>query len=809
MDDFVCKILNDWGLSEWIETFREQGVDKKYLLCLEDQDVEELISKVGPRAHFRKKLRLLKEEQNRNEDTLPLSLPVEQEQKNTTVQAEVQPSTSDGGKRKLDLEEFNRREPTPKRFRRMSASLPELRIQSEVKKVMKQVLDKLHNNENTKLNSFLRDKIKDLETDRRELVGVFGKTGAGKTSLINALIDERKLLPSGDVDACTSVMIKVEANMCNKKYEAHIEFITKEEWKDELWSVSQFQENTEDQKKEDEDDDYQDLAEKLSALYGEEWKQKSSKQLMDPKYFKKIPQFLQSTVKILSCETAKELSARLIKYTRTETNHGGEEGMKRWYWPLVKCVTVKVPHDFPQHITLVDLPGNGDRNKSRDTMWKGIVGNCSAVWIVTEINRAASEKESWEILNNVSSRIGNGGECRYIHFICTKSDDIEDSTDHSADLQAEIIRRNIKVKEAVRKEFNKLHKIKKHFSDDSFKVYTVSSKEFLKPKVLDPENTEIPELQDFLQNLNDSHSETVNYVSGAHGILSLIHGASLKKHPGKHTEVCEKLERNIALQLDRVQKAMERTFQVFEKCLCEGVERSKSLCENKLNNVLRPRGKSGSSYHSTLKSVFKNGGVHKPQKGKQINLNMKLTSFLTDSIDEEFRKTFPNERKCGSFNGVIDKFSLDTESLKEEYKDVELQLIFLKTEEEKLKKKLNKRIRYQKKIMYNSLIKTIEETMQKCYKTAAGYSGPGMLKKMKKTVSRHVHESKDTMFAKAKSVMLNHLLSLRVEILKTMNHTLNNSMDLSLRTYAPSIPDVSTELEMVKKIYSKLNNWSN
>ncbi|XP_016516669.1 nuclear GTPase SLIP-GC-like [Poecilia formosa] len=689
----------------------------------------------------------------------------------------------------------------------MSPSLPEQRIKSDVKNVMTDVLVKLLYQENTTLNSFLRDKIRNLETDRRELVGVFGKTGAGKTSLINAVIDERELLPSGDVNACTSVMIKVEANMCNTNYEAHIEFITKEEWKDELWSVSQLQENTTDQKKDDEDDDYQDVVEKLSALYGEEWKERSSEQLMDPKYFKEIPEFLQSTEKILSCETAKELSAKMIKYTRTESNHGGERGIKRWYWPLVKCVTVKVPHDFPQHITLVDLPGNGDRNKSRDTMWKGIVGNCSTVWIVTEINRAASEKESWEILKSVSSLLGNGGECRDIHFICTKSDVI-DSTDHSADLQAEILRRNIKVKDAVRKEFNKLHKIKKHFSDDSFKVYTVSSKEFLKPKVLSAENTEIPELQDFLQNLNDSHSETLNYVSGAHGILSLIHGVRLRNEPGIHTEVCEKLERNMALQLGPVQKAMGRACLVFEKCLCEGVERAKISCEKKLHNFLYPRGKSGSGYHRTLKSVFKSGGVYKPKKGKQINLNMKLSSFLTDSIDEEFRKTFPNERKCGPFNGVIDKFSLETESLKENYKDVMLQLIFLQTEEEKIKKKLNKKIKDQKKIMYNSLTETIEETMQECYKTAAGYSGPGMLEKMRETVSRHVLVSKGTMFAKAKNAMLNHLLSLRVEILKTMDDTLNNSIDLSLRSDGHSFPDVSAEFAVVKTIYNKLKNDS-
>ena len=46
--------------------------------------------------------------------------------------------------------------------------------------------------------------------------------------MINAVIGEKDLLPSGEVNACTSVMIKVEANMDNLNYEADIEFITKE-----------------------------------------------------------------------------------------------------------------------------------------------------------------------------------------------------------------------------------------------------------------------------------------------------------------------------------------------------------------------------------------------------------------------------------------------------------------------------------------------------------------------------------------------------------------------------------------------------
>lgn len=44
------------------------------------------------------------------------------------------------------------------------------------------------------------------------------------------------------------------------------------------------------------------------------------------------------------------------------------------------------------------------------------------MWIVTEMTRAASESEAWDILEGASSLLGNGGECQQIHFICTKSD---------------------------------------------------------------------------------------------------------------------------------------------------------------------------------------------------------------------------------------------------------------------------------------------------------------------------------------------------------------------------------------------------
>ncbi|XP_010787147.1 nuclear GTPase SLIP-GC-like [Notothenia coriiceps] len=411
MDDFVCNILTEWNLSEWIQTFKDHEVDKESLFCLEDHHIAALIPKVGRQSIFQKNLRLLKEEQNTTDPETSES------------SVEVCPSTSktnDKGKRKLDLQDESSQSPARKRPREdKQVTKREEVILSKVKNIMSCVLDKLPDQDD-KFNKFLKNNIKHLETDKREVVGVFGRTGAGKSSLINAVIGVQDLLPSGDISACTSVMIKVEANMRNPKYEAEIEFITKEDWKEELWTLFNFLGDDDDQEK---DEDYLDSVETLSMLYGEEWRNKSPENLMDKKFFREIPEFLSSKSKILTSDTAKELSAELVKYTRSESKEEDAQDVKRWYWPLVKCVTFRVPkNDFLRHVTLVDLPGNGDRNKSRDRMWKKVVGSCSTVWIVAEINRAASEKESWEILKESCSLMGNGGECRQIHFICTKSD---------------------------------------------------------------------------------------------------------------------------------------------------------------------------------------------------------------------------------------------------------------------------------------------------------------------------------------------------------------------------------------------------
>ncbi|XP_050992077.1 nuclear GTPase SLIP-GC-like [Labeo rohita] len=107
---------------------------------------------------------------------------------------------------------------------------------------------------------------------KKTIIGIFGKSGEGKSSLLSAIIGKQDLLPSGCFGACTAVLTQVEANLKDSNYTAEIEFISKEEWEKELKDLHR------DVKDENEDrnEDFAEIAEeKIAALYGDDADQKT------------------------------------------------------------------------------------------------------------------------------------------------------------------------------------------------------------------------------------------------------------------------------------------------------------------------------------------------------------------------------------------------------------------------------------------------------------------------------------------------------------------------------------------------------
>jgi len=78
------------------------------------------------------------------------------------------------------------------------------------------------------------DKTKKQAVKNRTVVGVVGNTGAGKSSVINALLDEERLVPTNCMRACTAVITEISFNAEPTPYRATVEFIERSDWEREL-----------------------------------------------------------------------------------------------------------------------------------------------------------------------------------------------------------------------------------------------------------------------------------------------------------------------------------------------------------------------------------------------------------------------------------------------------------------------------------------------------------------------------------------------------------------------------------------------
>lgn len=67
-----------------------------------------------------------------------------------------------------------------------------------------------------------------IECRKKTTVGIFGKSGEGKSTLLSAILGKEDLLPCGSAGACTAVVSQVEANLSDSNYTAEIELISKE-----------------------------------------------------------------------------------------------------------------------------------------------------------------------------------------------------------------------------------------------------------------------------------------------------------------------------------------------------------------------------------------------------------------------------------------------------------------------------------------------------------------------------------------------------------------------------------------------------
>ncbi|TGO74897.1 hypothetical protein BELL_0249g00080 [Botrytis elliptica] len=264
----------------------------------------------------------------------------------------------------------------------------------------------------------------------RVLVGVLGYTGSGKSSLINALIDEEMVVPANAMRASTSVVTEISWNDSDdpeKAFRAEIEFISEMEWKEEMDILLDDLKNA--TKGEDvsvkSGSEARTAFAKISAVWPSvtlsKLKGMTSQELFDQ---------IDGVSNILDCHLeiaerkAKPFSREINKYIDSNNKQKSSNGIS--FWPLVRCVRIYTKAEILRHgLVLVDLPGLGDSNTGRTQVAETYAKKLTYVWIVADIVRAIDDQVAKDLMGKSFRRqllMDGKYDDKYVTFIMTKTD---------------------------------------------------------------------------------------------------------------------------------------------------------------------------------------------------------------------------------------------------------------------------------------------------------------------------------------------------------------------------------------------------
>ncbi|KAI0043424.1 hypothetical protein FA95DRAFT_1630608 [Auriscalpium vulgare] len=287
------------------------------------------------------------------------------------------------------------------------------------------------------------------ETVSDIVIGLFGSTGTGKSSLVNAVV-ETKLVPTSGMAACTATVVQVSYH-ADLNVEAEVSFISERDWRDEIETVvhalseaatdkvqlSQIRESR----------SWLKCSEfQISAAYPSLTLQNAANMSVT-EIFSLNPRLraVLGCTKTVTAEDGVPFSQTIGNYiTSYSPGRAQRQSTRRdggSIWSIVQ--KVKIWCNAPvlrAGVTLVDLPGVSDNNDVRNSIAKDYISQCDHVFIMTDISRAVDDLVAARLVNNMISSqlestdhkllrvvLENKFAARAITVIATKSDSIDPS----------------------------------------------------------------------------------------------------------------------------------------------------------------------------------------------------------------------------------------------------------------------------------------------------------------------------------------------------------------------------------------------
>ncbi|KAK0668719.1 nuclear GTPase SLIP-GC [Cercophora samala] len=276
------------------------------------------------------------------------------------------------------------------------------------------------------------EELERLAKPTRTIVGVVGNTGAGKSSVISAVLDEERLLPTNCMRACTASPTEISYNYSDdplELYRAEVDFITADDWLRDLRALfSDLLDGNGEVSREssNQDSDAGIAYAKIKAVYPQ--KTKESMALSSPEDMVKEPAIARvlGTTKKLRATTSAALYRLLQEYVDSREKNSEK---KIEYWPLIKVVRIYTKAAaLSTGACLVDLPGVQDSNAARAAVAANYMKACTGLWIVAPITRAVDDKTAKSLLGDSFRRqLKYDGTYSAVTFICSKTDDISET----------------------------------------------------------------------------------------------------------------------------------------------------------------------------------------------------------------------------------------------------------------------------------------------------------------------------------------------------------------------------------------------
>ncbi|XP_027455207.1 nuclear GTPase SLIP-GC isoform X2 [Zalophus californianus] len=582
-------------------------------------------------------------------------------------------------------------------------------------------------------------------------IGLFGSTGAGKSSLINAIIQQAMFLPVSGESICTSCIVQVSSGCC-EQYEAKIHLLSDQEWKEELKNLTKLLHRTEELDREeadawDRDDAVEEAIWKLQMFYGNGAERKNYEELLRAKPKGKIPT---SRIITLKAEEAGELSVKLDPYIRTQRRDLDGESAETQIWPLIKHVEVTLPKSelIPEGVVLVDIPGTGDFNSKRDEMWKKTIDKCSVIWVISDIERVSGGRAHEDLLNE-SIKACQRGFCRDVALVVTKTD--------------------------------KLH-----------------LPEYLRERKVG----------------NRAISSQREAVLERNEMIKLQRNRILKEKLKNEYLHMSGLRRFVEEKIQLLEKAIDQCFAHIEQPLQEGVQNARTSYRRILGACLvRSRGNQG--FHQTLKAVCLKNGIYASRTLARIDLNEAITQPIYDQIDPVFGGIFRTGKPTDStllphieaFKNSLQEKMMEI-GVRNGWKYDSYKKSFLIQEISAILGGLEDYILRKKRRIYESLTTSVQNDLKPCYEEAAQIAGKKACERMKDVIRRGVdRQVAERMFERAQERMQHQFQQLKNGITEKVKGSIATMLTLASSQgdgLYKELADVKSEYKEMEKLHRSL-----